>query len=509
MSERLRILIVEDNPADADFVHEMLSEAGSAGFQTESVARLSKALTRLESKDIDLILLDLSLPDSQGLQTFHTLRNAAPDIPVIVLTGNDDQELAVAAVRDGAQDYLVKGQIGGSLLARAARYAVARHKAEEDLRDSRALYFSLVENMPQSVFRKDRAGHFLFVNERFCRDLRRSPADIIGRTDADFFPAELAQAYRKDDLRVMETGQVLDQEEKYVGADGRELFVQVIKMPLRDAQGQIIGIQGVFWNITKRKCQERELIEKSIELERFTYTVSHDLKSPLVTVKTFLGYLELDMAGADQERIKQDLTYMHNAADKMGRLLDELLNLARIGRKMNPAERVTFKKLAGEAVGLLAGRIITSDAVVQVADASVVLEGDRSRLVEIWLNLVENACKFRGDQPRPHVEIGVEQRGGETVFFVRDNGMGIDPRHQAKVFNLFEKLNPKIEGAGMGLALVKRVVELYQGRIWVESGGLGHGANFLFTLPAAVVAGILPAVSSGILPPGPRPNEGP
>jgi signal transduction histidine kinase len=107
--------------------------------------------------------------------------------------------------------------------------------------------------------------------------------------------------------------------------------------------------------------------------------------------------------------------------------------------------------------------------------------------MEIWQNLVENACKFMGNQPQPQVEIGVEQRGSETVFFVRDNGAGIDPRYQEKVFGLFEKLDSKGEGTGMGLALVKRIVELYEGRIWVESPGLGQGANFLFTLPAAVI----------------------
>jgi signal transduction histidine kinase len=242
-----------------------------------------------------------------------------------------------------------------------------------------------------------------------------------------------------------------------------------------------------FRDITERKRQERELIEKSVELERFTYTVSHDLKSPLVTVKTFLGYLEQDLLNPDAERVKQDVGYMRGAADKMGHLLDELLNLARVGRKMNPPVRVAFQQVAREAIGLVAGRISTSRAEVSVADAAVVLEGDRPRLVEIWQNLVENACKFMGDQPKPRVEIGIEKRGAETVFFVRDNGAGIEPRYQEKVFSLFEKLNPKIEGTGMGLALVKRVVELYKGRIWVESGGPGQGANFLFTLPAAVI----------------------
>jgi signal transduction histidine kinase len=204
-------------------------------------------------------------------------------------------------------------------------------------------------------------------------------------------------------------------------------------------------------------------------------------------VKTFLGYLEQDLARPDMERVKQDVTYMHGATKKMSQLLDELLNLARVGRKMNPPERVTFQELAQEVVRLVAGRISAGGVKVRVADAVVALEGDRSRLMEIWQNLVENACKFMGDQPRPQVEIGVEPRGPETVFFVRDNGGGIDPRYHAKLFGLFEKLDPKGEGTGMGLALVKRIVELYGGRIWVESAGPGQGANFLFTLPGAVI----------------------
>jgi PAS domain S-box-containing protein len=271
-----------------------------------------------------------------------------------------------------------------------------------------------------------------------------------------------------------------------------ERWFEIVVDPILDAAGQFAGAVHIVGDITERKRQEKELIDKNTEMERFTYTVSHDLKIPLVTMKTFLGFLEQDMAGPDQERIKQDFTFMHTAADKMSRLLDELLNLARVGRQGNPSVRVTFQQLAREAVGLVAGRIVTSSAEVQVADAAVVLQGDRPRLVEIWQNLVENACKFMGDQPKPRVEIGVEQRGAETVFFVRDNGMGIDPRHQAKLFSLFEKLDPKCEGTGMGLALVKRIVELYQGRVWVESGGPGRGASFLFTLPAAVAAGILP-----------------
>ena len=138
MSEALHILIVEYNPADVDLIHEMLPRTGPLNFQVESAARLSGALARLERKDIDLVLLDLGLPDSQGLPTFQALRKAAPGIPVIVLSGNDDKELAIAAVRDGAQDYLVKGQIGGDLLVRAIQYALERERLISELREALA-----------------------------------------------------------------------------------------------------------------------------------------------------------------------------------------------------------------------------------------------------------------------------------------------------------------------------------------------------------------------------------
>jgi PAS domain S-box-containing protein len=368
---------------------------------------------------------------------------------------------------------------------------ITEHKrVEEALSASQLMIGEIINALPARVFWKDKNLIYLGCNMVFARDAGfAGPKDIIGKDDFQMGWRDQAEKYRGDDREIIESGCAkLLIEESQTTPDGNTITLLSSKIPLRDSKEEIIGMLGTYLDITKRKRQERELIDKSTEMERFTYTVSHDLKSPLVTIKTFLGYLEQDMAGLDKELIKQDVGYMCLAADKMGKLLDELLNLARVGRKSNPPARVTFQELAREAVGLVAGRISTSGTEVKVAEVAVVLEGDRPRLVEIWQNLVENACKFMDDQPKPRIEIGVEQRGAEMVFFVRDNGMGIDQRYQAKLFGLFEKLDPKGTGTGMGLALVKRVVELYQGRIWVESSGLGHGSSFLFTLPAAVAA---------------------
>ena len=276
-----------------------------------------------------------------------------------------------------------------------------------------------------------------------------------------------------------------------------------VAAPLRDRLWQIVamigalvfgagGVVGLVWRQQRsrfdrdRAAAAAALQEKNAELERFLYTASHDLRSPVVTVQTFLGYLEKDMAAADAERIATDVGFIRSAADRMVQLLDDLLAISRIGRVVSPPVVVTFRAVVADACAAVAGRLTERGVTVQVGDHAVLLTGDRLRLVEVFQNLIDNAGKFMGGQPAPRIEIGVAGPAAKPVFFVRDNGLGIDPLHQAKVFELFERLDSKIAGTGIGLAIVKRIVELYGGRIWVESAGPGQGACFYFTLPRAV-----------------------
>jgi signal transduction histidine kinase len=241
--------------------------------------------------------------------------------------------------------------------------------------------------------------------------------------------------------------------------------------------------------IAERRRVEKErglliddLQTKNRELERFTYTVSHDLKTPLVTIQGFLGLLEKDAAQGDAERMRHDLDHIRGAATKMGKLLEELLELSRIGRMRYQTETVELAEVAREAVELTAARIAARGAVVEIADDLPAVTGERVRLLEVMLNLLDNAVKFLGDQPVPRIEIGVRDDDGDAVVFVRDNGVGIEPRYHDKVFGLFERLDYRQEGTGIGLAIVQRIVELHGGRIWVESEGSGRGTAFCFTL---------------------------
>jgi signal transduction histidine kinase len=227
----------------------------------------------------------------------------------------------------------------------------------------------------------------------------------------------------------------------------------------------------------------RELEAKNAELERFTYTVSHDLKSPLVTINGFLGYLEADMAANDMERFRHDARRIQEAVRKMHTLLTELLELSRIGRIVNPPQRIPFEELTRDALETLHGQLTSNHISVRTQPNLPSIYGDRQRLTEVLQNLIDNASKFMGDQPNPCIEIGCEgEEDGMPIFYVRDNGIGIPQGLQERIFGLFDKLQPESEGSGVGLAVVKRIVEVHGGRIWVQSEA-GNGATFFFTLP--------------------------
>ena len=221
---------------------------------------------------------------------------------------------------------------------------------------------------------------------------------------------------------------------------------------------------------------------KNAELERFTYTVSHDLKAPLVTIGGFLGLIEKDVDQGNFEQVLQGFSHIKAATDKMQRLLRELLELSRIGHLGRTPEEVSLTELAHEAAELVAGQLEASGVTLEIDSAMPAVFGDRVRLLEVYQNLLENAAKFTRDQATPRVGIGMRREQGEDLFYVRDNGQGIDPRYHEKVFGLFEQLSPRTEGTGIGLALVKRIVEVHGGRIWVESEGEGQGSTFWFTL---------------------------
>ncbi len=256
--ELIHVLLVEHDPDEARVLGELLRETPGAVFQVEWVDRLAQAMERLAdaAHPIDALLLDLALPDSSGLATCQAILRYAPHLPIIVLSSLEDEALAVQAVREGAQDYFASSALDRPLLIRAIRYAIERKRAAVALHSSEALYQSLVDVLPQSICRKDLAGRFTFANRNFLAAINKPLADILGQTDYYLHPPELAEQYRRDDARVMASGQIFEAVEVHQNLGGPTTYVQAVKIPIRDINGQITGVQIIFWDVTERKQVE-------------------------------------------------------------------------------------------------------------------------------------------------------------------------------------------------------------------------------------------------------------
>jgi PAS domain S-box-containing protein len=326
------------------------------------------------------------------------------------------------------------------------------------------------------------------VNNAFCKITGYSRDEAIGRRAGRDMKIWADPQDRDIIFKMLEKQGYIDEYRGRFRRKNGELGIGLLSVINISIAGEPCQLY-TFYDISRIDQLLNELKAKNEELQSFTYTVSHDLKAPLVTISGFMGYLEQDARKGDIERLNKDILRINEAVVKMQRLINELLELSRIGRLMNPPEQVSFGEIVREALELVEGRLKTQQVRVEVEADLPSVCGDRARLVEVVQNLVDNAVKFMGGQTEPLIEIGVDRSRGRT-FFVRDNGMGIEPEQHERVFGLFNKLDAQTEGTGIGLALVKRIVEVHGGNVWVESAGMRKGSAFYFTLVDCQESGV-------------------
>lgn len=374
-------------------------------------------------------------------------------------------------------------------------YAVALTRVREETRRSNrnlllayvtvmALAILVISALWIMVARRVRA------RDAYMRSIMEAAADTIITVDEDGTiltcnqAAESMFGHPGRDLVGMDLNLILpgcngtqDGERVAVRSDGSTFPVHIMMSEIRLNNRRIFT--GIMRDMTERIRIVTELEDRNSELERFAYAVSHDLKAPLVTINGFLDRLR-ESSGPEAGR---DIDRISRATDTMALRLEDLLELSRIGRKANPPTDVPLTEVAREAVDLLEGRIKEQGVDVHIEEKLPVVEGDRARLLEVYQNLIENSVKYLGDKPHPRIEVGMRRSNGEAVFFVEDNGVGIPTASREKVFQVFERLHSDGEGTGLGLALVKRIIEVHGGRIWIESPEEGQGCSVCFTLP--------------------------
>ena len=379
-----------------------------------------------------------------------------------------------------------KGEISGAVLS--FQDITQRKEAEIALRETERRQAAILDNIPELAWLKDSESRYIAVNEPCAQACGLSAAEVVGKSDLDFWPPEIAELYRRDDLEVMTSRRRKQVAEPLVTQDGKNIWIETIKTPIIDGQGQVVGTVGTARDITARRAAEEalthhmaELARVNAELDEFTYVASHDLQEPVRKLVAFSDLLRKDIGGDLPPRAEQDLVFIVDASLRMQRLVRDLLSLSRTGKVSMVREKVALDEAVAQALEALELRVAESGATISRVPLPSV-SGDLTLLSQLYQNLIGNALKFVAGH-RPEIALTAEQVDGTWVFGVRDNGIGISPQYQDHIFQPFKRLHGReqYEGSGVGLSICRKVVERHRGRIWVESEE-DQGAHFRFTL---------------------------
>jgi PAS domain S-box-containing protein len=395
-----------------------------------------------------------------------------------------------------------------ALMRREGKWVIiessARKRAEEALRESKEKYQALLETINDAVYAVDLSNVITYISPAIKKITKYEPEELIGK-NFFVFVHEADREKLRNRLRELFEGVVRPFEYRMVDKDGLTIWVRSFSVIVRSESGTVVSINGVLSDITERKRAELErerlladLEAKNRELEAFVYTISHDLKAPLVSLNGFSAVLQKEYESQLGEEGKHCLERIQANAALMDTLIASLLELSRIGKVVGTVKEIDVVALLKEIRGALAVRPEEAGAEFVVQEPLPTVHADRDRIRQVFINLIDNAVKFRSAERALHIEVGCRQEGDFYRFHVADNGIGLASQYHEQIFAPFRKLHPEIEGAGIGLALVKKIVEHHGGRVWVESpsaeftpsqaegigtGNEGAGATFYFTLP--------------------------
>jgi len=367
-AEEIRILLVEDKSSDGHIASLLSDTSGPVRFNLTRTNDPNRAIDLLGQDSFEMAVFDVKFPENSEI--LKKARRQSKDIPLLVTTASEDEETALQAIEDGADDYLVRGSIYKDVLIRSIRYAIARRREQQ----------------------------------RACQE----------------------QTRLLEELKVTNT-----------------------------------------------------------ELKDFAYIVSHDLKAPLRGIKTIAGWIAKDYSDKLDDEGRQQIDLLISRVERMHNLIDGVLTYSRVGRIREEYQEVNLDRLVPEII----------DSLEPGGKAQIIIEGhlpkivcEPTRIQQVFQNLISNAVKSI-DKPRGQIRIGCTEKEGFWRFYVCDNGCGIEPRHFERIFQIFQTLQPRdeAESTGVGLAVTKKIVEMYGGKIWVESE-LGKGSTFFFTIPTCIDA---------------------
>jgi diguanylate cyclase (GGDEF)-like protein/PAS domain S-box-containing protein len=475
-SALIRVLLIEDNPGYSEVIQIMLEKVRGARFDVTGAKRLSDGLQRLKDESIDVILVDLTLPDSQGLDTFDTVHAQVPDLPIIVLTVTDNDELAFKAVQKGAQDYLVKDQVDGKLLVRAIRYAIERKRMEKMLLNAAQEWRTTFDGISDFLCLIDTKQNIIRCNKAMTKFLKKSFADILGRSCCDLVhgasepfeecPFERMRETRRSEVAIVQRG---------------DQWFRISVDPILDEAGNLLGGVHIMSDITKDKEVDKiksELISN----------VSHELRTPLSTIQEGIALVYDGALGPIQEGQQDMLARVKTNIDRLARLINDLLDMSKVeaGKLELHKSSVDITALAQEVFSGFQNQAHNKKIQLKLCIRNNMspLYIDPDRISQVLTNVIANSIKFTS--AHGSVTLQIQDKEREVEMSVTDTGIGIARENIAGLFDRFSQFNrvygPGERGTGLGLPISKEIVEMHGGRIWVESE-VGKGSTLTFSLP--------------------------
>ncbi|MEC4089586.1 response regulator [Pseudoalteromonas rubra] len=469
------VLIIDDNPDDIEFCVRSLKRK-SKRYRYQSASSGEEGLSLIDSFLPDCVILDHSLPGTTGVDFLPQILSVYPHLPIIIMTGQGNELIAVEAMKRGAENYLIKSELDADTLDKNITAAVRKKqlehelskkervltKKQQELNDAYAFQDLVFDSLPDYVFVKDHEFRIVRANQPFL-DLYPDKSKVIGYTTVEDYPQDEADAFLAKDREAFDVG-LSETLETITFPNGEVRILSTQKKRFENASGEVF-ILGVANDVTERETTLRALQKSNYDLEQFAYVASHDLKSPLNGIKKLVSWIEEDHHDELSKEALQHFTMIKSRVDRMSRLLTDLLEYARVNTKLSDNESVNFHEICHYLHGL---NEFSDDFVLKVPEVEVQLP--RVALQLVMMNLIGNAIKHH-DKSTGQIEIDILPCPGGYNLTVTDDGPGIAPEYADKVFEMFQTLQPRdeVEGSGMGLAMVKKVVEYYSGRVALDT----------------------------------------
>ncbi|KAA3665055.1 MAG: response regulator [Chloroflexi bacterium] len=480
----IKILLIEDNPAHARLIRKLLSSvkptiSDPPTYELHHAERTERALAYLKTIRFDIILLDLFLPDSKNLEAFDRISKVAPNIPIIIISGYSDEQLAIKAMQLGAQDYLTKDDsLVSSILTRAVRYAIERNRLRAQVeKQTAALAASetrrraIIERNPDGIIIVNKHGTVKFVNPAAEIILNSNKNDLLGQPfslpRSKGGTAELSVKRKSGDPASIELRFV---ESEWEGEP-------VFQVSLRDI---------TIHEEVKAEMRQRtdELMVQNIALDEFAHTMAHQIQGLLSQIIGYASYIDMHYRHANNDEINHANDRIIQSGHKMNNVINELLLLASIRGENIPIVPINMKRIVEEVKKRLRFQIEDNHATIQEPDDWPDVMGHDPWIEEALFNYMNNALKYGGYPP--HLEIGSDLKpDGMVTIWVKDNGQGIAEEDISRIFKPHTRLHQmRVRGEGLGLSIVYRIIQRCGGQVGVDSE-VDQGSKFWFTLPQA------------------------